>query len=360
MHCLHNCSNYCCGLSHSTAAANEKAARECYGVFCTNSQISREAYEVFVRVNQFDLYAHLPYGRKVQVFQRKALSTDYNIKRRIQQLEAQHIKHFYLRMNLSSGGSSTVPNDSWNDLKKKGRSDLEAWFRSPEGLTDSRKWPIRTQDHTSDTYLQRLKRLMETQRQGFCNLRTLTIELCIHEGWDLIRPARSLEQCGIVLQFEITFHALEAHLKLLDGQKEYEEHVGHWKDVDPKRRPFMPLQCMRQIQSVTVRRTWTIRHVQLEPKCVDPKDPISFEESWKETQLAQRFRYNTIGEMLDAGGPDFEAFRKIRLAQAGIEQEDVILIQENTPFTSESKLVSQPKALGRAAVPSPPKLVFEA
>ena len=252
---------------------------------------------------------------------------------------AQDVKHFYLNAELSCSGISELPNGLPIDIDRSNKAAARTWVLSQFANRNSQTWKRRSERELSAEYAQDLTSLLSAQRLGLCKPRSLRIDVTIHEPHLF---GQRLDQCGLILHIEVKFHRSEIGAEIQNYESASQWLPYHTDNLEPKRQFLSPLLAMQNIQSIEVNRTWTLKVLKKdrEENPTDREDVLMI-DSVQEIPMFQLFRYKTAQEFFLAAGKDLVNFRGIGLAEAGVEMEQIVQIQENTPHVKHATSMLQ-------------------
>lgn len=205
--------------------------------------------------------------------------------------------------------------------------------------------------------------LVRNRPHVFPELRSITLEVSLHTK-KLIpeAPNNPLDRCGITFYIRIKLDCKD-HVKplchynvslpdLAPGSvihhphtlhsAEYEAHVqslhpsilndsGSLPFVDPRRRMLSPLDQLLGVQSVEVKRSWTVLYHQQRIE-----DGITVTRA---QPLRRHWRFHTVGEMLERAGVGFGDFLDPALEYLEIPCKDLVEIIENTTEDNAHQLI---------------------
>ncbi len=197
-----------------------------------------------------------------------------------------------------------------------------------------------------------IKSLVANRAHVFPKLRSITLEVSFHSK--KITPVGDpLDRCGITLHVRIKLGHID-HVPLtthdtasvqivtpncilhnprllqrarfsVQGQNLHPDiMIEQWTmpRLDPRRHMLSPLGNLPGVQSVEVERRWTVYY--REPGIKGKTDVIRIRP------LRQRWRFRTVGEMLETGGDGLRGFMDPGLQALKISRDDVDDIVENT------------------------------
>lgn len=204
---------------------------------------------------------------------------------------------------------------------------------------------------------------MGNQRNVFPKLISITLEVSLHAKNSIPEiPNDPLDRCGITFYVRIklgrkdnavpAYHdntslPIQAPSSLISDQSllqraKYEAHnesllISFSDDtwsvplLDPRRLMLSPLKQLRDIQSVEVKRRWTVHYRQ---QGMEDGDAVI-----RVRPLRQLWRFCTVGEMLERAGPGFDGFLDPALEYLETAPEDVVDIIENTTEDIKHELI---------------------
>ena len=246
-------------------------------------------------------------------------------------------KHFYLRIDLSPGGVYEIPGRLPADLDRASILAIRAWFQAEQRGGTLQRLSITTESEICQRYEKMLNNFLIAQASGCSTPRSLKLQIVIHQpNWH----RRPLDQCGLTLRIDIKFRPSEAFQCTPEDEEFVKWTTRALSDIEPKRRLLLPLVAMRDVQSIDVRRTWTLHTLNKETNdTMTPKTAPS--PRIKRIAMALHFHYKTARELFLAAGEDFVNFKIKGLAEAGLHAENVMAIDENTAPVINAILVLQ-------------------
>ena len=278
--------------------------------------------DAFNRVNIWNL-GHTAFDQKPD--SSVALLSHHSI-RGMHQL-TQQSKHFFLHMKACQVHQlrERLP----LDLDRSHKAAVREWYLAEQRTGGLQRLPLISERDMCDRYVRTLNNVVKAQALGLNDIRSLKLEISIHEPrWD----REPQDQCGLTLYLHIKFGPTEASRPLLNEEDAVASTVQASAGLEPKRRLLLPLLAMQNIQSIHVRRTWTLNVAKKER--IHAGDVVTEQVISTQTRsiaMALHFYYKSAEDLLLAAGKDLVNFRMKGIDEAGVGDDDEILaIDENT------------------------------
>ena len=332
------CPSINCGIIIDRKRSETKLAiaDSCFPVFQTSRAFRSEALSAFVRVNAWDVQPSMlliPHPWPTPVTRDK-----------FSMESLRGLRNYYMRVDLCSEGFNILSPGSIQLPPGLDRSDKLAcrtWIcqTGENQLSEKQTEPALCCEH-----LARLDGFASAVAQDTDNPRALTIDVVIHHGVPPLNPM--LDQCGLTLKIEIKFLAggpqdsdtprLGATDALRVVQQNFREPLEH------RRRFLAPLLRLQHIQKISVRRSWTVHYhktVVLDGSEGEVGSILRTETIWKSAYMGHYVQFKTAFALLEALGKDFRYFTTTGFRQMGIEEDEVVAYEENSPWNDKTVLV---------------------
>ncbi|MDI1491764.1 MAG: hypothetical protein OHK93_002974 [Ramalina farinacea] len=155
-----------------------------------------------------------------------------------------------------------------------------------------------------------------------------------------------LDQCGLTLKIEIKFltGGLQQPDTLQLGATDALNVVQQYfrEPLEHRRRFLAPLLRLQHIQTISVRRSWTVHY--RKTRLLDGSEGevgsiLRTETVWKTTYMGHYMQFKSAFALLEALGKDFRYFTTTGLRQMGIEEDEVVAYEENSPWNDKTVIV---------------------
>ena len=347
------CPSLSCGIfSDPSVSEIKRAFVSCLGALQTCRDFRIEIFNTFIRINAWRLDQTQFHGQFISTSQRSDLSKSDGLEDKkhsvlatsldalvCQKHLAQDIKHFYICAEICRGGLVEIPHGLPADLDRNDKVAARRWIIEQNADINRQGWVKRNESELSEEYAEYLTSLVTAQKSGSCKPRSLTIDIVIHEARSKHQP---LDQCGLTVHVKIKFHPSEVTIGSPKHETSQPPLPFQYCDLEPKRRLFLPLLEMQNIQGIDVKRTWTVKtHTKENEVSHSSDEDIMKTDPLRDIPMVQHFQYKTAMEFFLAAGKDLMNFRGIGITESGVKLEQIVQIQENTPHVDNAISIKQ-------------------